>query len=75
MDQVLIDMKEMLEDTEVDLIKFINGTASAGARVRKRMQEIKKMAQELRIMVQGEKNKRSGKKVIKKKTIKKNKKK
>jgi len=72
MDQLLIDMKEVLEDVTVDLIKFVNGTASAGARVRKKMQQIKKMAQELRIMVQDEKNKRTGKK---KKTIKKNKKK
>ena len=72
MDQLLIDMKEVLEDVTVDLIKFVNGTASAGARVRKKMQQIKKMAQELRIMVQDEKNKRAGKK---KKTIKKNKKK
>jgi len=72
MDQLLIDMKEVLEDVTVDLIKFVNGTASAGARVRKKMQQIKKMAQELRIMFQDEKNKRTGKK---KKTIKKNKKK
>jgi len=72
MDQLLIDMKEVLEDVTVDLIKFVNGTASAGARVRKKMQQIKKIAQELRIMVQDEKNKRTGKK---KKTIKKNKKK
>jgi len=69
MKQLLIDMKEILEDVEVDIDKFVNGTNAAAGRARKKMQQIKKMAQEMRVMVQEEKNARvSGKKTVKKKS-------
>uniref|UniRef100_A0A6M3JUM1 Histone H1 n=1 Tax=viral metagenome TaxID=1070528 RepID=A0A6M3JUM1_9ZZZZ len=70
MQKLLDEMKEVLEDADIDIEKFVNGTNAAGSRARKKMQAIKKMAQELRIKIQDEKNKRAGKgggKVAKKK--------
>jgi len=60
MQKLLNEMKEVLDDADIDIEKFVNGTASAGSRARKKMQAIKKMAQELRIKIQDEKNKRKG---------------
>ena len=60
MQKLLNEMKEVLDDADIDVEKFVNGTASAGSRARKKMQAIKKMAQELRIKIQDEKNKRKG---------------
>ena len=40
----------------VDSEKFVEGNNSAGTRVRKAMQEIKNMAQEVRLEVQRQKN-------------------
>jgi len=69
MQKLLCEMKEILDDADIDVEKFINGTASAGSRARKKMQAIKKMAQELRIKIQDEKNvRKGGGKVAKKKT-------
>ena len=41
---------------EIDLVKFESGNNSAGTRVRKNMQAIKSMAQEIRLEVQQIKN-------------------
>ena len=69
MQKLLNEMKEVLDDADIDVEKFVNGTASAGSRARKKMQMIKKMAQELRIKIQDTKNDRKGGgKVAKKKT-------
>ena len=60
MQKLLNEMKEVLDGADVDVEKFVNGTASAGGRARKKMQMIKKMAQELRIKIQDTKNDRKG---------------
>ena len=39
-----------------DMTKFIEGNNSAGTRVRKAMQLVKKMAQDIRVEVQNQKN-------------------
>lgn len=50
-------MKALLESTEADVAKFADkGNNSAGTRVRQAMQEIKKLAQELRVDIQTAKN-------------------
>ena len=47
----------LLEETRVDHDKFFNGgNNAAGTRVRKAMQEVKVLAQELRVEVQDAKN-------------------
>ena len=47
----------LLEETRVDHDKFFtSGNNAAGTRVRKNMQEVKTLAQELRIEVQETKN-------------------
>ena len=51
------DLKNLLASVEEDVIKFYEkGNASAGTRVRKGMQDIKKLAQEIRIEVQSKKS-------------------
>jgi hypothetical protein len=49
-------MQELIMDGEIDLVKFESGNNSAGTRVRKNMQAIKSMAQEIRLEVQQVKN-------------------
>jgi hypothetical protein len=47
----------LLEETRVDHDKFFNGgNNAAGTRVRKAMQEVKVLAQEIRVEVQDTKN-------------------
>ena len=51
-------LKELVASMEEDMTKFIEkGTASAGARARKSLQEIKKAAQALRFAIQEQKKK------------------
>ena len=50
------DMMQALISTAVDVEKFEQGNKSAGTRIRKAMQEIKTMAQEVRVEVQEIKN-------------------
>lgn len=50
-------IKALLEQTQGDVDKFFaKGNGTAGTRVRQAMQELKKLAQELRIEVQEAKN-------------------
>lgn len=51
-------LKETILTMEKDLAKFWDGTNSAGSRARKSLQEIKKLAQEIRLSIQEEKKKR-----------------
>jgi hypothetical protein len=44
-------LKALIADTEADVIKAEKGNKAAGTRVRKAMQEIKKVAQEVRVEV------------------------
>jgi hypothetical protein len=53
-------IKTLIESTQGDAEKFFNkGNDSAGKRIRQAMQELKKLAQELRLEVQETKNKKS----------------
>jgi hypothetical protein len=50
-------IKALLEGVQNDVDKFYaKGNASAGTRVRQAMQELKKLAQDLRIDIQDKKN-------------------
>jgi hypothetical protein len=51
------DLQDTVNDCQTDVTKFIEGNNSAGTRVRKAMQEIKKLAQFIRVEVQDQKNK------------------
>ena len=50
------DLQDTINDCQSDITKFVEGNNSAGTRVRKAMQEIKALAQEVRIEVQKQKN-------------------
>ncbi len=51
-------IKALLEQTQGDAEKFFSkGNSAAGTRVRKAMQDLKALAQEVRTEVQGTKNK------------------
>ena len=50
------DLQDVVNDCQTDVTKFIDGNNSAGTRVRKAMQTIKFLAQEVRIEVQDQKN-------------------
>ena len=50
-------LQDTVNDCQTDVIKFVDGNNSAGTRVRKAMQNIKKLAQEVRVEVQDQKNK------------------
>lgn len=50
-------IKALIEQTQGDVEKFFDkGNGTAGTRVRQAMQELKKLAQELRVEVQETKN-------------------
>ena len=51
------ELQDTVNDCQTDLTKFVEGNNSAGTRVRKAMQTIKSLAQEVRIEVQEQKNK------------------
>ena len=51
------DLQDVINDCQSDVTKFINGNNSAGTRVRKAMQVIKGLAQDIRVEVQDQKNK------------------
>ena len=49
-------LERIITESMLDASKFINGNNSAGTRVRKAMQEVKKIAQNIRTEVQEQKN-------------------
>ena len=51
------ELQDAINDCQTDVIKFIEGNNSAGTRVRKAMQVVKQLAQDVRIEVQDQKNK------------------
>ena len=55
-EEKLTEMTNMLKDTITDGIKFDKGNKAAGTRIRKAMQDLKTMAQEVRVAVQAMKN-------------------
>ena len=56
LDGLYDNLQNVINDTQGDVTKFVDGNNSAGTRVRKAMQTIKSLAQEVRIEVQDQKN-------------------
>ena len=50
------ELQDSVNDCQTDVTKFVEGNNSAGTRVRKAMQTVKSLAQEVRIEVQDQKN-------------------
>ena len=50
-------LQDTINDCQSDVTKFVEGNNSAGTRVRKAMQVVKRLAQDVRIEVQDQKNK------------------
>ena len=50
------NLQNAVNDCQTDVTKFVDGNNSAGTRVRKAMQAVKSLAQEVRVEVQDQKN-------------------
>ena len=50
------ELQDTVNDCQTDVTKFVDGNNSAGTRVRKAMQKVKALAQEVRLEVQDQKN-------------------
>ena len=50
------ELQNAINDCQTDVTKFVEGNNSAGTRVRKAMQVVKQLAQDVRIEVQDQKN-------------------
>tara|TARA_R110001606_G_scaffold381086_1_gene542004 strand:+ start:460 stop:648 length:189 start_codon:yes stop_codon:yes gene_type:complete len=50
------ELQNVINDCQSDVTKFVEGNNSAGTRVRKAMQTIKSLAQDVRVEVQDQKN-------------------
>ena len=50
------ELQNAINDCQADVTKFVEGNNSAGTRVRKAMQVVKQLAQDVRIEVQDQKN-------------------
>tara|TARA_B100000902_G_scaffold253020_1_gene239441 strand:- start:1072 stop:1266 length:195 start_codon:yes stop_codon:yes gene_type:complete len=55
-DNLFDSLQNCVNDCQTDITKFVEGNNSAGTRVRKAMQAIKSLAQEVRVEVQNQKN-------------------
>ena len=55
-DSLFDDLQDIINDCQSDVSKFVDGNNSAGTRVRKAMQAVKSLAQEVRTEVQHQKN-------------------
>ena len=51
------ELQNAINDCQADVTKFVEGNNSAGTRVRKAMQTVKSLAQNVRVEVQEQKNK------------------
>ena len=51
------ELQDAINDCQSDVTKFVEGNNSAGTRVRKAMQTVKSLAQDIRVEVQDQKNK------------------
>ena len=51
------ELQNVINDCQADVNKFVEGNNSAGTRVRKAMQSVKSLAQDIRVEVQDQKNK------------------
>jgi len=50
------ELQNAINDCQADISKFVEGNNSAGTRVRKAMQAVKSLAQDVRVEVQEQKN-------------------
>ena len=50
------ELQNVINDCQADVTKFVEGNNSAGTRVRKAMQTVKRLAQDVRVEVQEQKN-------------------
>ena len=50
------ELQNVINDCQADVTKFVEGNNSAGTRVRKAMQLVKQLAQDIRVEVQDQKN-------------------
>ena len=57
LDSTFDELQDAVNDCQTDVRKFIEGNNSAGTRVRKAMQVVKQLAQDIRVEVQDQKNK------------------
>ena len=56
LDSTFDELQDAINDCQTDVIKFIEGKNSAGTRVRKAMQAVKSLAQDIRKEAQDQKN-------------------
>ena len=56
LDSLFDELQDTVNDCQTDVVKFIEGNNSAGTRVGKAMQAVKKLAQTVRVEVQDQKN-------------------
>ena len=56
LDSLFDSLQDVINDCQTDVTKFVEGNNSAGTRVRKAMQAVKSLAQEVRVEVQDQKN-------------------
>ena len=56
LDSLFDNLQDVINDCQTDVTKFVEGNNSAGTRVRKAMQTVKSLAQNVRIEVQDQKN-------------------
>jgi len=57
LDSLFDTLQNEINDCQSDVSKFVEGNNSAGTRVRKAMQNVKALAQQVRVEVQDQKNK------------------
>ena len=50
------ELQNAINDCQADVTKFVEGNNSAGTRVRKAMQVVKQLAQNVRVEIQEQKN-------------------
>ena len=56
LDSLFDKLQDVINDCQTDVSKFVDGNNSAGTRVRKAMQAVKSLAQDIRVEVQDQKN-------------------
>ena len=56
LDSLFDNLQDIINDCQTDVTKFVEGNNSAGTRVRKAMQAVKRLAQDVRVEVQDQKN-------------------
>ena len=56
LDSLFDKLQNVINDCQTDVSKFVDGNNSAGTRVRKAMQTVKALAQDVRVEVQDQKN-------------------